>query len=169
MGKITALVFCLLVSGVANACQCAFSHLDTAQARAANNVFVFQLLDARVAQEVNAPSSSGVVGSIKVLANVRGKTNAREVRYSTFYCCGSRLEVGKYYVGFLPSDTASFYGNAGNILPLWNGINRATADKLEAVLRGGKRLEDAFSYGLEEIHQMRPPPSPCPEDGKDSQ
>ncbi|MDR7135732.1 hypothetical protein J2X06_002950 [Lysobacter niastensis] len=156
MEKVVALIVSLLLAGAAQACECAFSGLDTAQARTARNVFVFRLTDARAGKDTQ------VIGTIKVLADVRGKTTAQEVRYSTFYCCGSRLEVGKYYVGFLPANSARFNGNAGNILPLWGEFDRETADNLEAVLRGKLQLEDAFSYGLEEINQIRPPPAPCP-------
>ncbi len=41
-------------------------------------------------------------------------------------------------------------------------FGREDADLLEAVLRGKKEVDDAFSYGVQEIMQVRPPPPPCP-------
>ena len=162
MGKILALAVGLLLAGAANACSCAFAPLGNEEARAAKNVFVFRLMEAHVEQPTSSESSNFVTGTITVMARVRGTTKAREIRFSTFYCCGSRLEVGKYYVAFLSSDTTSFDGNASNLLPLWQGFGQREADDLEAVLRGKKNLEDSFAYGLQEINQIRPPPPPCP-------
>ncbi len=148
------------------ACSCSFAPLGTQEAQSARNIFVFQLTDAHV--EHSAPNGYGtwVVGTIKVLDQVRGTTKARQVRYSTYMCCGSRLEVGKYYIAFLASDASRFDGNAGNLLPLWGGFDQKEAASLNAVLHGTKDLEDVFPFGLKEIQQVRPPPPPCPSQGK---
>ena len=166
MGRILALVVGLLLASAADACSCDFAPLGTKEARAARNVFVFRLMDARVEPATAGASSNWVVGTVKVEARVRGSTKAQQIRFSTFYCCGSRLEVGKHYIAFLSSDTPRFDGNASNVLPLWEDFDREQADALEAVLRGKTKLEDVFAYGLEEINQVRPPPAPCPPRGK---
>jgi hypothetical protein len=161
MGRVLALVVGLLLGGAAFACQCSFVPLGTKEAQAATNVFVFRLMDARVVPGVKDAPNTSVVGTIKVVAHIRGRTRAQQIRYSTFYCCGSRLEIGKYYIAFLSSDAPKFDANASNVLPLWQDFGRREADNLEAVLRGKKQLEDVFPYGLDEIHQVRPPPPPC--------
>ena len=158
----------LLSSGFASACSCAFPPLSTQEARAAKSVFVFRLMDARVEPIKSGSSGHLVTGTIKVMARIRGATKAKEIRFSTFYCCGSRLEVGKYYVAFLTSDAPRFDGNAGNLLPLWQEFGQSEANDLEAVLRGKKQLEESFAYGLQEINQVRPPPPPCPAQKKGS-
>jgi hypothetical protein len=168
MRRILALIVGLLLAGAADACSCAFAPLGTKEAQAARNVFVFRLMDARMEQTTAGASSNWVVGTVKILAQVRGSTKTQQIRFSTFYCCGSRLEVGKNYIAFLSSDTLRFDGNASNLVPLWEDFDREDADALEAVLHGKKQLEDVFAYGLEEINQVRPPPPPCPPQGKKS-
>ena len=161
MKRILVLLVGLLLGGTAEACQCSFIPLGTKEAQAARNVFVFRLIDARIDQDTTGNPSNSVAGTIKVLAHVRGRTRAQQVRYSTSWCCGSRPEVGKYYIAFLSSDAPRFDGNASNVLPLWQEFGRDEADRLEAVLRGKSRLEEVFAYGVDEIHQMRLPPPPC--------
>jgi hypothetical protein len=164
MKRTLVLLVGLLLGGAAEACQCSYIPLDTKRAQAARNVFVFQLIDAHVDHD----ASDSVAGTIKVLAHVRGRTKAKQIRYSTYWCCGSRLEVGKYYIGFLSSNATRFDANAGNVLPLWQEFGREEADRLEAVLRGKSRLEVAFAYGVEEISSMRLPPPPCLDKGKET-
>lgn len=166
MTKILLLLVGFLFGGVANACQCSFIPLDSKQAQAARNVFVFRLTDARIAKDTTGEPNDLVAGTIKVLAHVRGRTNAQEIRYSTSWCCGSRLEVGKYYIAFLSLDARRFDANASNVLPLWQGFGRDEAERLESVLRGRSRLEEDFAYGVDEIQTMRPPPLPCPDQSK---
>ena len=163
MGKILALIIGLLAVNAAQACSCAYGSLNSDKVRVASHVFVFRLLDARFEQGAEDPSQNSVIGTIHIVANLRGKTTSREIRYSISNCCGSRMEVGKYYVGFQSSDVAQFKVNAGNTLMLWNGYGREIADKLAAVLRGEERLDDAFAYGLEEINLEWPPRPRCPE------
>ena len=166
MARILLLVVGLLFGHAAEACQCSFIPLNAKQAQAARNVFVFQLMDARIDQDVIGRPSDSVTGTIKVLAHVRGRTKAQQIRYSTSWCCGSRLEVGKYYIGFLSSNATHFDANASNVLPLWQEFGREEADRLEAVLRGKARLEEAFAYGVDEISTMRLPPPPCSDQSK---
>lgn len=164
MGRILVLVLGIFSAAAADACVCSTVQLGNKEVQAARYVFVFRLMDAHVDAEQDTPivSSESVIGTIRVAAHVRGRTKAKEIRYSTDYCCGSRLEVGKNYIGFLGSDGGRFYASASNVIPLWGYFGRDEADSLEAVLRGKKKLEDAFAYGIGEINQVRPPPPPCP-------
>lgn len=144
------------------ACSCTTVPVRSEDARAASNVFVFRLLSAQVKDGREPGSEFYIRGKIQVLANVRGTTSAREIDYRTHQCCGIRMEVGKDYIGFLSADAGQFTADAGNVLPVWGTFGRENADLLEAVLRGGKEVGDAFSYGVQEIMQVRPPPPPCP-------
>ncbi|MDE2407029.1 MAG: hypothetical protein KGL91_04095 [Xanthomonadaceae bacterium] len=162
MGKFLAVIAGLLLSCGVLACECAFVPLGTEEAQSAKNVFVFRLMASRV-DNTSTEERNSILGTIEVVARIRGSaTKVRHVRYSISECCGSRLEVGKYYVAFLPSDISIFDGNGSNLLPLWQGFGQSEANNLEAVLRGKKRLEDTFAFGLQEIDQVRPPPPPCP-------
>jgi hypothetical protein len=165
MTRTLVLLVGLLLGSTAHACQCSFIPLDSKQAQSARNVFVFRLVNARIDKDTTGELDDSVTGTIKVLARVRGRTDAQEIRYSTSWCCGSRLEVGKYYIAFLSIDEPRFDANASNVLPLWQEFGREEAVKLESVLRGKSRLEEAFTYGVDEIHTMRPPP-PCSDQSK---
>ncbi len=158
MKLMLALLIGLLWTGNADACSCSYSPLDGKAAQAARNVFVFQLVNARV----DHGASDSVVGTVRVLANVRGRTTATEIRYSTSWCCGTRMEVGKSYIGFRSSDATRFDVNGGNVIPLWLGFTQDTADKLEAVLRGRRGFEEAFAFEMADLHVPPPPPAPCP-------
>lgn len=167
MTRTLVLLVGLLFGGTADACQCAFIPLDSKQAQAARHVFVFRLMDARIDKDTTAEPRDSITGTIKILAHVRGRASAKAIRYSTSWCCGSRLEVGKYYVAFLSLDAPRFYANASNVLPLWQEFGQEEANRLESVLRGKSRLEEAFAYGVDEIHTMRlPPPLRCSDQSK---
>jgi hypothetical protein len=164
MLRIIFLISALLLAGPAAACSCVDAPLDTASARAARHVFVFRVISTMARDEPTVDGRAGyhVSAKIRVLANVRGKTTTRELDYWIHRCCGIRLEAGKDYIGFLHSDGTSFQASHANVLPLWDRFTRPEADDLEAVLRGKAKLEEVFASGLSEIHQVPPPPLPCP-------
>lgn len=164
MLRIILLISALLLAGPAAACSCVDTPLDTASARAARHVFVFRVISTTAQDESQDDHLAGyrVSAKIRVLANVRGKTTARELDYWIHRCCGIRLEAGKDYIGFLRSDGASFHASHANVLPLWDRFTHPEADDLEAVLRGKAKLEEVFASGLSEISQVPPPPPPCP-------
>ena len=162
MRRFAALLAGVIAFGHVWACSCTTIPVRSEDARAAGNVFVFRLLSAQVKGGREPGSEFQVRGKIQILANVRGTTTAREVDYWMHQCCGIRMEVGKDYIGFLSADAGQFAANAGNVLPVWGTFGREDADLLEAVLRGKKEVDEAFSYGVQEIMQVRPPPPPCP-------
>lgn len=162
MKKFVALTLGLALTGQAWACSCVDWGISSENARTAKNVFVFRLLATELLSEPSGEAAYRVEGRIQVLANVRGRTSTRKITYSTYYCCGIRMETGKQYIGFTQENTVSLAATSGNVLPIWGSFDRSTADALEAVLRGRRKLEEAFEYGSDEIHQMRPPPPPCP-------
>jgi hypothetical protein len=160
MRRLMVLLLGVIAFGDALACSCAYIPLTSEAAREASNVFVFRLLSARANGDPGAESE--VTGRIQVLANVRGRTTARDIDFTTQQCCGIRMEVGKDYVGFLSADARHFGANGGNVLALWGRFGETDAGLLEAVLRGHRNVEEAFAYGFQEIKQVRPPPPPCP-------
>jgi len=166
MCRFVALLLLLVLSGKAAACSCAEFGLSSEDARAAENVFVFRLVETELLPSSNGEPAFRVKGRIRVLAHVRGRTKSREIVYSIHDCCGIRLETGKEYVGFTRDNGQHFEGTSVNVLPIWGSFDRSTADSLEAVLRGNEKIEDAFTYGMSEIHQIRPPPLPCPQQRK---
>jgi hypothetical protein len=166
MCRFVAFFILLLLSSRAAACSCAEYGLSSEDALAAQNVFVFRVAETELLPSPDGESPFRVKARIEVLAHVRGRAKSTEVVYSIHDCCGIRIETGKEYIGFTRDNAQRFVGTSANILPIWGNFDRPTADALEAVLRGSRKIEDAFSYGTDEIHQIRPPPPPCPQERK---
>ena len=161
MKIILVLVVGLLFGGAAKACECPFAPITPIEARAASNVFVFRLTDARVEQLASQERSDSVVGAIEIVSVVRGSTNAQTIRYTTTPCCGSVFQVGKYYIAFLSSDSRQFDGNSSNILGLWDGFGQHEIDRLEEMLSSKNENEDRFASAFEDVSQLVVPPPPC--------
>ena len=131
------------------------------EARAASNIFVFRLTDARIEQLTAEDRSDSVVGSIEIVAAVRGRTKAQTIRYTTSPCCGSIFQIGKYYIAFLSSDSNLFDGNVSNVLGLSDGFDKNSIDRLEDLLSGKNQDELRFASAFEDISQLVIPPPPC--------
>lgn len=154
------LLFGFLATSEALACECALP-LTSETARKAPNVFVFRLLGAQMDSTESSGYGDSARGRIQVVANVRGKTSAKEIIYSVSrWCCGLKLAPGAYYIAVLPKDSGHFNVSAANLLGLQMGFNRNEADLLESVLRGKRKLEDAFPAGVSMLGGMCPPPDP---------
>ena len=155
-----------LLGITANACTCPFVPLNTESARDAKQVFVFRLVDAALQREGSEQEvTTIVVGTIEVVADLRGTTNAKRIIYSTLWCCGTRLDVGKYYAAFISDNSEQFDAHSGNLLELGGyyapGSNAGT--KLRAVVAGQETLEKAFSEEKRDRTEQIPrPPPPCP-------
>ncbi len=173
MNKLIAIVALLLTSWPVNACQCVFAPLDTQSVRDAKNVFVFRLLSAELQTAgSDQPLTTTVAGRIQVVDILRGTSNARNIRYSTHQCCGTRLDVGKYYAAFTSEIGSELLGNSGNLIEAGEMYypSSGVRAKIEAVLSGKKRLESVFSeYALDRTQQVPRPPAPyCPKSGPGS-
>lgn len=155
-----ALGFC----SASEACECDFPPLDTAAARNAREIFVFRLLSAEVRDDKDYDRGGNrIVGRIKVITRLRGTARQiREVHFSTSDCCGTRLDVGDYFVAFLPSMNGKFTTNSGNVLSVGREYPLAqTHDKLSAILAGKTRLEDVFSRAYRDRIEQWPVLPPC--------
>lgn len=148
----------VLIAPAAMACECA-EELTSEMAREAPHVFVFRVISLKVGE---VDGQRYAVGKIRVIANVRGKTAAREIYYRTGWCCGVSMDPGHDYIGFLSADSARFEVTTATVLRIYMGqFDRREADELEALLRGKKGLRDAFPLGPRAIKRDWPPPPPC--------
>lgn len=170
MNKSVALAVALAFSLPAHACECAFPPLDTQSVREARNVFVFRLLDAKLqADGSEQPLTATIIGNIEIADTIRGTADARRIRYSVHQCCGTRLDVGKYYLALDSDDGPELLGHSGNLIEAGEMYypGSGTRERIESVLSGEESLENAFSaYALDRTQQIsRPPPPYCPESG----
>ena len=156
------------------ACSCTFELLDNDVVRDAQQIFVFQLLSAKVdPQSTPVLVAREVVGEIHIVDTLRGDPRAKRIRYSTSICCGSRLDVGQFYVAFLSTNASEFLGNTGNILNLGELTINQTYDarapirqRLVAVASGRRTLEQEFGkFPNEKMFTLPRPPDPCPRSG----
>lgn len=143
------------------ACECSFGPLSQHEVDAAEQVFVFQLL---AAEHVASDSRPGehVAAKIRVVETLLGSNAPTRMRYSTFWCCGSSLDVGHYYAAFLPGEVSdSFFAHAGNLLPLGEFLLEAQLDRLQRVVARTGRLDACFGeWPSKPIDIFQPPPPP---------
>lgn len=146
-----------LISFEALACEPAVP-VSTADARRASNVFVFRVTSLRA----DDTREFVAVGALQVLANVRGRTTATMLEYSTGWCGGISLDPGVDYIGFLPSDMRVLQAGPDTVVPLLFGrYDHGVANSLERVLRGKRTLEGTFGQSWD-VSRRIPPPAPPP-------
>jgi hypothetical protein len=162
MKKIVFAIVVILAARGAAACECIFSDLDSDSARAAGTVFVFRLVSAELRdKEANDKGAKEVVGTIRVVDNLRSSTKANAMVYYTSWCCGTRVDIGKFYVAFLKKDAREFQAHSGSILELGETYSAQDRENLLTILNGKRKLEDIFSeLQRERIHQVPRPTVP---------
>ena len=145
----------------ANACTCSGLPLSTETARQAKHVFMFQLVSAKTRTDQN--KEPNIVGEVKTFDRLRGNGKLpTEVRFSTNKCCGTRLDVGGYFVAFLPNIGETFTANNNNVIeigkehPLHESIGL-----IQAVLKGSRTLEENFSREYLDRVEQFPIQPPC--------
>lgn len=144
----------------AYACECAFGPLSQAEVEASKQVFVFQLVAAEHVATGTRPQHE-VIATIRVVDSLLGGDAPSEMRYTTFWCCGSNLHMGHYYAAFLPADaSASFAAHAGNLLPLGEFLLDEQLRKLLRVVAREARLEACFGESPSTSIEISPPPPP---------
>jgi hypothetical protein len=156
LSALLGISFCLPVA----ACECSFGPLSQHEVDAAEQVFVFQLV---AAEHVASDSRPGehVAAKIRVVDTLLGSNAPTRMRYSTFWCCGSNLDVGHYYAAFLPGEVSdSFFAHAGNLLPLGEFLLEAQLDRLQRVVARTGRLDACFGEWPSRWMEMSPPPPP---------
>lgn len=169
MMKIRCLSLCLLgalfLPLESSACECAFSPLSDETVRTAKRIVVFQLVSAELTDD--STLGEGVIAKLRVTNTLLGDApDILQAQYSTFWCCGSRLDVGHKYVLFDSVGVDPVYIHEGNLLPLGDELSSDQADieRLRRVLSFEASLESEFGqYPSGELSQVPPPPAPCPQ------
>jgi len=155
----------LVFSSVAQACQCAYQPLDTDAARGAKNIFIFRLVQAEVMPSASSEGHAArVLGRIDIVGHLRGNTASfKEIEYSTDHCCGSRFDVGSYFVAFVSKAGPRLVANNGNVMELGQQrVTPQTRAEILTILKGEKTLEDVFSRAELERTEQSPVMPPCP-------
>ncbi len=166
----------LCASAIAVACSCPLGPLDRDAGGEAKHVFVFRLLDARLESDDGARSNipGPVHGRIRVVESLRGDGRQFDsIEFYTSQCCGSRLDVGHYYIAFVDTDGESFLANASSVAELYFGYSEATSSAPSDVWKAAslrKRLDGSVvmdqtvrNRAFSRISQVPPPPPPCPD------
>lgn len=154
----------VLSSGSAQACTCAYLPLETSTVRQAEHIFIFRLISAKVgADSIGSARHDDIIGHIQVVSQIRGASKqVREISFSTERCCGARLDVGGYFVAFLPSLGKRVEVNNGNIVQLGpTSTHRDTEAQIRTVLAGAKNFEDVFSRRDTDRTEQEPVLAPC--------
>lgn len=159
------LVLTLALPSAVHACTCSFMPASTESVRAARDVFTFRLVEARVAIDRHGKAARDeIVGKVELVERIRGtRKPVREMRFSLGRCCGSRFDVGGYFVAFVNVDGETFVGHSGNVVEIGNDVSlQGARDNIAALLKGDKRLEEAFPRWQLERTEQSPVPLPCP-------
>lgn len=166
MTKLIALILLVLLSNATFACQCSYSNVSTESVRSAKNIFVFRLISAELLKSKSKSFvQDQVVGEIELIESIRGKSQFKTIRFSTFWCCGTRLDLGRTYAAFVSGSDNEFYGSSENLLDLGfsNAPMKEFRAKILAVLSGSAELDNALKeYSQRRIDTLPPPPPPPP-------
>jgi len=161
---ILLLIFAMCCN-MAEACTCGFLYLDTAAVRNAQQIFVFRLVSAQVKDGMrDGVRHDEIIARIDIVSQIRGTSkHVSELSFSTQRCCGTRLDVGGYFVAFLPTTGKRFAANNGNVVEIDPFDLQNKQAKIKAVLAGKMHFEDVFSRGDTDRTEQEPvPPPPCP-------
>lgn len=151
-------------AGTAQACTCAPELRDLPGALEAKNVFIFRVLSARALPD-RADDFSGphVEGRIEIVDRLRGQGRFRKMRFSTGRCCGSRFDVGAYFVGLISEHGPTFRAHFGNVLEIGTREDLQEARKdIAALLSGQRQLDEVFPRWMRERTEQSVVPPPCP-------
>jgi hypothetical protein len=165
--KLLACVLLVLARSPAIACSCSYSTLGDKQAVEASEIFVFRLVSAVADPESSDPfAGREVTAKINIVDVIRGKPRFETLHYSTSFCCGSKMDLGHYYVAFTSGSGGEFSGNTGNLLNLGEvyASGYDTSKKLRAIESGERTLEQEFGqFPNDKMHMLPAPPDPCPD------
>ncbi len=159
--KLLVALCLILATSLGFACSCSFQSLDDAAIQNSKHIFVFRLLNVAIDQP-RATSDEliySVVGAVEVVETLRGNgLQFRHVRFTTFSCCATRLDVGHTYVAFVSNNGPEFEGNIGTLLK--------TSIDLTEIVAGRAKLPASISEATRRnISEVLPPP-PRPQKGE---
>ena len=151
----------ILAPALGLACSCSFHGLDDTTIQEAKHIFAFRLLS--VAIDRPGPTSEellySAVGTVEVVETLRGNgAQFQRVRFSTFACCGTRLDVGHTYVAFVPGKGPEFEGNISTLLVPSGDLTEIVAGRAELPTGISERTWRRISH-----IPPPPPPVPCPQ------
>ena len=163
MKKLFIALSFILAPSLALACSCSFHGLDDTTIQKAKHIFTFRLLSVAIDQP-GATSEEllySAVGTVEVVETLRGNgAQFQRVRFSTFACCGTRLDVGHTYVAFVPGKGPEFEGNISTLLLPFRDLTEIVA--------GRAKLPTGMpEYTWRRISEVPPPPPPVPCPQKD--
>jgi len=147
----------------AYACTCAEKSIDTGAIVKAKSVFVFRLVQAQIKAGHSNAYNTTIFGKIKIVDQIRGVRRFKEVEFSTAACCGSRLDVGGYFVAAVSEMGPRFFANSGNVMEVGKEYPLSeTRGKIQAVIKGKENFEAVFSRGFRDRTEQFPVLPPCP-------
>lgn len=161
--KTLSFVVLFLASGFASACECMSYSLDKEIVQEAKDVVVFRVIGTGVSPD---PADHVAVANIEVVDRIRGKSKIKRIRYSTYWCCGLRIEAGGYYVLFVDKASGSIQAHAGNLLAVGDEYDPAGMLRtgLLDVLAGRRAIDSGITeYSESRLPKIPPPPPPCPD------
>lgn len=110
-------LFLWLASTSATACSCVHDRLDVEFAQKSDTAVLFQVVSARLIDD----SSKDVVADVEIIGVIRGSADKlKSIRYSTYWCCGTQIDVGNYYIAFGSIKGEQIQVGVGNLLFLFN-------------------------------------------------
>jgi len=137
--------------------------LDKGIVQEAKDVIVFRVIGTGVSPD---PTDHMAVANIAVVDRIRGKSKIKRILYSTFWCCGLRIEAGGYYVLFVDKASDSIQAHAGNLLAVGDEYDPAGMLRtgLLDVLAGRRAIDAGMTEYLESrLPRIPRPPLPCPD------
>lgn len=152
-------------SGLAYACTCDDGLVpSTARVRAAKEIFIFQLVSAKVKSGVPfATSGAEIEAEIRIVDRLRGRRTFTKMTFYTGHCCGSRFDVGAHFAAFISERGPVFSAYSGNVLEVESMYSVPEARKsIAAILSGRRTLEEVFSRDELDRTTQFPVPLPCP-------
>jgi len=164
-------LFILLLSccQIGTCCSCGHHpSVDVDIVKKAEHIFVFRLLSAEVEAPHANEVASDATGRIEYVESLRGSGKQfSRISFSTLsLCCGARLDVGQFYIGFASGAGPMFEANTGNVLNSGSAGYERLKESLIRVISGKAKFEDAISeYDLYRTQQIPRPPQPCPQNG----
>ncbi len=174
MRSLLAILVLTFAASSATACSCYDDALSDRTIRDAERIFVFRLVGAEVNESKELDSSlAETVGQIRVMEILKGDNSpGNEVIYNASVCCGVRLDVGNYYVAFLPGDMAPVRISSGTVLNIsWEfsegefsaSARESILNRLRRLVAGDISLDSAFSETERAWVISRPAKQVCPE------
>jgi hypothetical protein len=173
MSKIILIFFVLFFAETIIACECDIPEISDQEFKDAKNIFLFRVRSTQIIEGKDTPIENGMaVGAIRIVENYKGTAHYSSIQYSTSYCCGSKFEIGNYYLAVVDKDGKLFrasptntihFGKAfelsiGQIAPYANLFR----DRIMSAVNGSAPFSKVFPTENRRTTSSVPPPPPPP-------